>query len=114
MLTTPPMFGRFRCVCSQFIFADQDPKNLTAAVTVETQLYGRELHSLPQWQKLTCLPAWSTVNSQLYGQTSTPEHHGQTPTSQHHGLNSTSQHHGLNSTESFSKSSKFSAHLFWV
>ena len=33
---------------------------------------------------------------------------------QHHGGTTTSQHHGRTSTESFSKSSKFSAHLFWV
>ena len=59
------MFGTFYGVCSQFIFAGRDLKNITAATTVETQLYGRELHSLPQWQKLNCLPAWSTVNSQL-------------------------------------------------
>ena len=66
MLTTLPnvrhISWSFR---SQFIFAGRDPKNLTAAATVETQLYGRELHSLTQWQQLNCLPAWSLVNSQL-------------------------------------------------
>ena len=69
---------------------------------------------MPQWQKLIYLPAWSNVNLQLHGQTSTSQHHGQTSTSQHHGRTSTSQHHGRTSTKSFSKFSKFSAHLFWA
>ena len=47
-------------------------------------------------RELNCLPLWSNVNLQL---------HGRTPSS---------QHYGRTSNESFSKSSKFSAHLFWA
>ena len=78
------------CFRSQFIFASRDPKNLTAAVTAEN----------------------STVC--LHRPMSTVCLHGQTSTSQHYGRTSTSQHHGWTSTECFSKSSKFSAHLFWA
>ena len=66
---------------------------------------GRELIYLPPWQKLNYLPAWSNIILQLHAQTSTSQHHGRTPNS---------QHHGRTSTESFSKPSKFSAHLFWA
>ncbi len=46
------------------------------------------------YRELNFLPPWSNVNPQLHGRTST------------------SQHHGRTSNESFSKSSKFLAHLF--
>ena len=53
-----------------------------------------------------------TPTSQHHGRTPISQHHGRTPTSQHHGRIPTSQYHGRTSTKSFSKSSKFSAHLF--
>ena len=92
------------CFRSQFIFASRDPKNLTAAATVE---------NLTLWQRtqFSVLMA-ETQFSACNGPISIYQLYGWTPTSQYHGRTPTSQHNGPTSTESFSKSSKFSAHLF--
>ena len=85
MLTTPPTW----CFTSQFIFAGRDPKSLTAAATVENST--------------VCLhDPMSTFNSMVGLQL----------------LNTMVGTQLLNimvgTQQSFSKSSKFSAHLFWV
>ena len=55
MLTTPPTFGTSRGVL--------DLNSSSLVGTCKTQLYGRELHSLPQWQKLNSLPSCSNPKS---------------------------------------------------
>ena len=71
MLTTPQRSAHL-VVQSRFLNTIVGPQLLNTMVgpqllhtMVGTQLYGRELHSLSQWQKLNCLSARSTVNSQL-------------------------------------------------
>ena len=64
MLTTPPNIQHILgCFRSQFIFAGQDPKNLTAAATIENSTLWQRTPFSAQWQKLNCLPAWSNLKS---------------------------------------------------
>ena len=93
MLTPPPTFGTSRGVL--------DLNSSSPLQRLKTQLYSRELHSLPQWQELNCLPAWSNLNFNCL------------PQWQRTQVSAYMVQCQL-STESFSKSSKFSARLFWT
>ena len=64
------------CFRSQFIFASRDPKNLTAAATVENStvcLHGPML-------TFNVSTPWSDPTSIYHGRTPTSPHHGRTPT----------------------------------
>ena len=76
--------------------------------TVKIQLSTAEYPTLASMVQSQLM---SFQNPQIHGPISISQLHSQTSTSQHHGRTPTSQLHGWTSTKSFSKSSKFSAHL---
>ena len=115
MLTTPPTFGISLDVLdlnSSLLVGTRKTQPLPQ--WYKTQLNGRELNSLFQWQKLNCLPAWSNLKSSTewcgfnFNTVVGPQL-----------LNTMVGHQLLNTMVGpllnlFLKSSKFSVHLFWA
>ena len=97
MLTSPPTFGTSRSVL------DLNLSSLIGTCKLNHRRNSRKLNSMEE-NSILC----------PNGRRSIVCLHGPISNSQLHGRTSTSQHHRPTSTESFSKSSKFSAHLFWV
>ena len=91
ILTTPPTFGTSRGVL-----------DLNSSSLVGTR-NGRKLNSMAE-NSILCPNGRSSIVCQ----------HGPISISPLHGQTSTSQHQGRTPTKSFSKFSKFSAHLFWA
>ena len=106
MLTTPQTFGTSHGVYISIHLRWSGPEKLNR------NRNGRKLNSMAE-NSILCPNGRNSI-VWLHGTISNPQMYGRTPTSQHHVRTSTSQHHGRTSTESFSKSSKFSAHLFFA